>query len=137
MLRVEEVSWTDEQHLLQERTVVLGVLALQLPALPCGAVEHFAVPVQHGKVGVRLAPKDALHERWVVFAQVYQHGYGINGEELRHAQLIPIDADLIHLQVDLGDFDALVSQVQPDVRRLPVVDGIDGVRAGDALCAHI
>ena len=44
------------------------------------------------------------------YSWVYQHGYGINREELRHAQLIPIDADLIHLQVDLGDFDALSSR---------------------------
>ena len=38
--RVEEVARVDQQHIFQEGTVILLVLALQLPPLLGGAVEH-------------------------------------------------------------------------------------------------
>ena len=68
---------------------------------------------------------------------MHQDGDGIDREELRNPQLVPIDPDLVHLQVNFRHLHPLIPEVEPHIRGLPVVDRIDGVGASDALCSHV
>lgn len=83
-----------------------------------------------------LPPEHTLHEGGVILCEMHQDGDSIDRKELRNPQLVSVDPDLVHLQVNLGDVYTLVAKVEPDIHGLPVINRVDGVGVRDALAAY-